>query len=220
VNKSVTFSLNGTSVGTAMTNSSGVATLSNVSLTGINAGSYATAIGAGFASDATHATSSGTGALTVNKATATVTLTQADLSQTFGATKSVGYTTSPANLTGVALTYAELATVPTNAGSYTVKATLTNGNYQLVNAENNQAITEVVGTLTVAKANQTITWSNPTGITFGTALSSTQLNATTTGDGVLTYTPLRVRSSTRVTVRRSRSRQRRRRTTTRPRRPS
>jgi hypothetical protein len=53
---------------------------------------------------------------------------------------------------------------------------------------NYNAATKTV-TIDVAKANQTITWSNPTGITFGTALSSTQLNATTTGDGVLTYTP-------------------------------
>ncbi len=38
--KSVAFTLNGTGVGSATTNISGVATLSNVSLTGINAGSY------------------------------------------------------------------------------------------------------------------------------------------------------------------------------------
>src|SRR4029453_18866747 len=43
--------------------------------------------------------------------------------------------------------------------------------------------------LTVNKADQTITWSDPAAITYGTALSATQLNATSSGDGALTYTP-------------------------------
>jgi hypothetical protein len=53
----------------------------------------------------------------------------------------------------------------------------------------------VNGTLTINKANQTITWSNPADITYGTPLSGTQLNATVTGvsggsaPGALTYTP-------------------------------
>jgi hypothetical protein len=47
----------------------------------------------------------------------------------------------------------------------------------------------------VLKANQTITWSNPSDITYGTTLSATQLNATVAGvsggtsRGALTYTP-------------------------------
>ena len=45
----VAFTLNGTSVGSTQTNSSGVATLSGVSLTGIAAGSYPTGVGASFA---------------------------------------------------------------------------------------------------------------------------------------------------------------------------
>src|SRR5436309_2694413 len=43
--------------------------------------------------------------------------------------------------------------------------------------------------LTVGKADQVITWSNPTAIVYGTALSTTQLNATTSGDGALSYSP-------------------------------
>ena len=48
-------------------------------------------------------------------------------------------------------------------------------------------------TLTVNKANQSIQWSNPADIGYGTALSATQLNATVTGvpggsaPGALTY---------------------------------
>jgi hypothetical protein len=49
--------------------------------------------------------------------------------------------------------------------------------------------------VTITKANQTITWSNPAAINYGTALSGTQLNATVAGvtggsaPGALTYTP-------------------------------
>jgi hypothetical protein len=45
------------------------------------------------------------------------------------------------------------------------------------------------GTLTVAKADQVISWSNPAAITFGTALSGTQLNATALDGAVLSYSP-------------------------------
>lgn len=47
-------------------------------------------------------------------------------------------------------------------------------------------------TLTVNKATPVITWSNPADITYGTALSSTQLNATASVPGTLTYTPASV----------------------------
>ena len=43
--------------------------------------------------------------------------------------------------------------------------------------------------LVVARATQTITWSAPAGITWPTKLSETQLNASTSGDGELTYEP-------------------------------
>ncbi|MES2390172.1 MAG: Ig-like domain repeat protein [Acidobacteriota bacterium] len=49
-------------------------------------------------------------------------------------------------------------------------------------------------TINVGKATPTITWSTPAGITYGTALSATQLNATATGTlgavaGTFNYTP-------------------------------
>jgi len=43
--------------------------------------------------------------------------------------------------------------------------------------------------LTVTKAIPTITWPTPAAISYGTALSSTQLDATTTVPGVFTYSP-------------------------------
>src|SRR5207248_213262 len=64
------------------------------------------------------------------------------------------------------------ATTTSDAGGYTITTapgTLAAANYtfSLVN-----------GTLTITKATPLISWSNPADITYGTALSSTQLNAT------------------------------------------
>jgi uncharacterized repeat protein (TIGR01451 family) len=76
-NRAITFSVNGLVVGTAVTNTSGVATLPNVSLVQggipINAGTYVGALGVSFAGDDQFAPSTGSSTLTVNKATLTVT---------------------------------------------------------------------------------------------------------------------------------------------------
>src|SRR5262249_9135113 len=78
-------------------------------------------------------------------------------------------------------------TAPTNAGTYTVT-----GSY--VDSTNFVSATGT-GTLTIAKASQSITWSDPLPITYVTALSATQLNATVAGvsggspPGALAYSP-------------------------------
>ncbi|PYL38621.1 MAG: hypothetical protein DMF34_06295 [Verrucomicrobia bacterium] len=82
--------------------------------------------------------------LTVNKAAATVTL--ASLSQTYdGTPKSATATTSPTGLS-VTFTYNGSSTAPTNAGSYTVVATVNDNSYT----------GSATGTLVIAKANATI----------------------------------------------------------------
>jgi hypothetical protein len=43
--------------------------------------------------------------------------------------------------------------------------------------------------LTVAQAARVITWANPASITYGTALSATQLNAIVSVPGALVYSP-------------------------------
>ncbi len=53
----------------------------------------------------------------------------------------------------------------------------------------NYIITYVSATLTINKANPVITWETPADITYPTALSSTQLNATTSVKGTFVYTP-------------------------------
>jgi len=74
----VDFSINGTPVGSAQTDESGVATLANASLgaspdSAIPVGTYATGVSAAFAGTAQYGAGSGTAALTVEKAPATIT---------------------------------------------------------------------------------------------------------------------------------------------------
>jgi hypothetical protein len=57
------------------------------------------------------------------------------------------------------------------------------------NSCNPATATSTAATLTVSAATPTITWSNPADITYGTALSATQLNATASVPGNFTYTP-------------------------------
>jgi hypothetical protein len=84
--------------------------------------------------------------LTVNKATATVTLS--NLSATYdGTAKAVTATTSPAGLT-VVITYAGSPTEPIAAGDYVVAATVNDANYE----------GSAAGTLIIAKADQSITF--------------------------------------------------------------
>ena len=72
---------------------------------------------------------------------------------------------------------------PTAAGTYPITAA------QGTLAAANYSFTFVPGTLTITKINPTVTWANPAGIVFGTALSGTQLNATASVPGTFTYTP-------------------------------
>lgn len=126
---------------------------------------------------------------TVNKRSATIKLQ--DLEYIYnGQPKAASATTNPANLYGLSISYkpvgtssdAYTAAAPVNAGSYDVRAILENANYEA---------TEVTGLLVINKANQVISWTNPQGIVYGTALSATQLNAAlTAGEGSLTYSPV------------------------------
>jgi hypothetical protein len=73
---------------------------------------------------------------------------------------------------------------PSNAGTYPITAAL--GTL----ASSKYTFTFAPGTLTIAKAPSTITWATPAAITYGTALSATQLNATETpSGGTFVYSP-------------------------------
>ncbi|MCX6712378.1 MAG: YDG domain-containing protein, partial [Candidatus Vogelbacteria bacterium] len=71
--KTISFSLNGSLIGSTTTDSGGVATLSNASLIGINVGDYPAGISASFAGDGDGLASSDTASLTVDKRDITVT---------------------------------------------------------------------------------------------------------------------------------------------------
>jgi MBG domain/Bacterial Ig-like domain (group 3)/Putative Ig domain len=123
------------------------------------------------------ASSDNTHTLTVGKATATVTL--GSLTQTYtGSPLPATATTVPAGLT-VNFTYNGNPTPPTIVGSYTVVGTISNANYQ----------GSATGTLKITQATPAITWANPAAITFGTALSATQLDAGSTVAGAFAYNP-------------------------------
>ncbi|MGC2742183.1 MAG: MBG domain-containing protein, partial [Candidatus Angelobacter sp.] len=74
--KTINFSLNGTAVGSAVTDASGLATIP-ASLVGIGAGTYTGGVTASFAGDPNTKTSSGSADLTVNPALLTVTASNA-----------------------------------------------------------------------------------------------------------------------------------------------
>jgi hypothetical protein len=147
--ETVTFTLNEggaiTIVGTATTNAAGVATLTGVSLTGLNAGTYSGALGVRFGGDSTYAGSSASGSLDVNPGQATLTLS--GLTFTYdGTPHAATVNTDPEGLTGVTVTYSQngvAVPAPTQAGSYSVSASLNNPNY---------TATIVTGTLVINAA--------------------------------------------------------------------
>ena len=158
-----------------------------VSLAGFNVGTATAAVGASFAGDTTDENSSASGDLTVSPAPAT--LTPSGLTVTYdGMPQTVTITTSPAGLSGVSVTYTQGGTTvaaPTGAGSYAFTVSLANPNYTAPNA---------TGTLVINPATPTIAWPDPAAITYGTALSGTQLDASASFDGstvagTFTYSP-------------------------------
>ncbi|HEX8146804.1 MAG TPA: MBG domain-containing protein [Pyrinomonadaceae bacterium] len=66
--RTVSFTLDGNGVGSAVTDAAGVASLANASLAGINAGSYPAGVGASFAATPNYLAGSATNALTVSPA--------------------------------------------------------------------------------------------------------------------------------------------------------
>ncbi len=120
----------------------------------------------------------------------TITLTLTDPRPTYdGTSKQAVLGVSPVQPKGIKVSYSQGGTLvqsPTNAGLYQVLARLTSDNYKAEDA---------TGTLTILPAAPDIHWGSPAAIPLGSALGSTQLNATATGvsggslTGTFTYTP-------------------------------
>jgi len=186
--QTITFLLNGKPIGSAQTDNTGVATLANVSLAEINAGSFPAAVGASFAGDNAYSGSGATGALTVAKANQTITAsTPAPADALYGATFAVSATAG----SGLAVSYGSSgacvnagATVTMTGGTGTCTVTFDragNGNYN--------AAAEVSETVAARQAPATILLTsaqNPAVSTYGQAVSFTATAATASGGGTPT----------------------------------
>jgi len=123
-------------------------------------------------------TEAASAAFDVGKGTATLSLS--GLSHTYdGSPKSATVTTSPAGLTGVTVTYNGSAVAPTNAGTYSVSASLDNPDYQA---------TPATGTLTIDKATSTTVVACPANVTYNGA-AQTPCTVSVTGAGGLNLNP-------------------------------
>jgi hypothetical protein len=182
--KSLAFTLNGTSVGTATTNASGTATLNNVSLSGIDAATYTGALAATFGGDSAFAASTGTATLTVSPLSVNLTGTRT-YDGTATAAASILSVTNGVASDAVTVTSgnATLSGKDTGTRTITGAAGLTLGgasaaNYTLTGASGSVTITPRAVTLTGTRAYDgttdaaanTLTVSNaPTGDTVNVA---------------------------------------------------
>src|SRR5207237_2782875 len=119
--------------------------------------------------------------LTVLKASSTI-MWPAPADITYGTALSATQLNATAGALGTLAYTPALGTV-LDAGSHERSVTFTP-----TNAANYSGAT-ATATITVLKASSTITWPAAADITYGTALSATQLNATASAPGTLAYTP-------------------------------
>jgi hypothetical protein len=193
--ESVAFTLDGTSVGSATTNSSGVATLTGVTTT--DAVGSAGVVVASFAGDSTYAASSGTGSLTV--AQAATTLSAVSGTASFGGTATLTATLT-SSVTGLGVSGQTVSftldggtavTGTTNSSgvaTVTVATTDPVGSTGVVVASfagdtNFSAAANVTGSLTVSPADTT--FSSVAGIlSSGTANLSATLTSSVTGQPI------------------------------------
>ena len=123
------------------------------------------------------------GTLTVGQATLTV--TAANASKIYGAANPAFSASATGAVNGDTFSFTEstTATAASPVGTYPIVPVATGTNLS------DYTVVYINGTLTVGQATPVITWANPAGIVYGTALGTAQLNATASVPGVLAYTP-------------------------------
>ncbi len=135
--------------------------------------------------------------ITVAKAATTTSLIATPSSTTFGSPVTFTATVSPSAATGT-VDFIEgattLATVAASGGSASFTTSLLNagvhGLFARYSGDANYLTSDsLIASVNVAKATPVITWSTPAPITYGTPLSSTQLNATANVPGTFVYIP-------------------------------
>ena len=201
-----------TTLGTATTDASGVASLSSVSLTMASAGVYPGAVSASFGGDTTDAAATGSGDLTITSSLTTptpTTLTVTPVVGTYGSTATFAATLTAA---GAPLVGEPVAFTVTAGGHTTTLGTATTdargvaslggvsvgsvpaGTYPgAVSASFGGDASDAAGTgsgdLSIAQATPTLTWPMPADIAQGQALGAAQLDAKTSVSGTFAYSP-------------------------------
>jgi len=174
----VQFNIDGSNVGSPVTLSSGTATYTTSTLT---AGSHTVIAVYTPGSTSFVASTSANFTQIVNKATPTITwATPSPI--TYGTALSSTQLNAGSTVAGTFVYTPASGTVLT-AGTQTLSVTLTP-----TDTTDYATATQTVS-LVVNKATPTITWATPSAITYGTALSSAQLNAGSTVAGTFVYTP-------------------------------
>jgi RHS repeat-associated protein len=172
----VSFTYNGSAQGPAITPSDPNATYSTSGTSATSAGTYIV-------------TATGTGNyLGTNSANWTIAQATPVISWSAPAAITYGTTLSPTQLSATANVPGSFAYTPAagtilGAGSHTLSVVFTPTD----TTDYTSASASV--SLTVNKATPVVSWTAPAAITYGTALSSTQLNATANVPGTFAYTP-------------------------------
>ena len=194
--ETVSFTLNGSPVGSAVTDANGLASVS-ASLAGFNAGTYP--IAASFAGDVNNTPASGSSSLTINPAS--LTLTAANASRAYGDPNPAftGTVTGIQNGDNITATYSTVAVATSPVGTYAIVPALSdNGTGALANytvTSVNGILTINPALLTVSAANASMIYGDPvpalsgtiTGIKNGENITASYSTSATSSSPVGTY---------------------------------
>lgn len=169
--QTIGFSVDGTVVGTSITDATGTAVLAIGG--SLDAGSHS--VTANYAGEGAYLGSEASTILTITPATVAISV-DALRSVYDGTAKPVAATSIPA--VPLTITYDGRPNAPTNAGVYAVAVTVADRNY---------VAAPVLATLTIDKARPQVTWPAPEPIVYGTPLPASSFDATANVAGAFIY---------------------------------
>jgi uncharacterized membrane protein len=167
----------------AVNNDSFTASASSLATPASAAGSYAIVPSVSGANLANYTVSPVDGVLTVTPLPLAVVASNATRSYGAANPTLTGSVTGAINGDTFTVIGSSTATGTSPVGSYPITYTVTGANVA------NYTVVPATGTLTVTQATPAITWAAPAAITYGTALSAAQLNATAPAAGTFVYSP-------------------------------
>jgi len=177
--KTVKFYLDNQIVDVATTSASGIATTMLLSIDGRDAGAYV--LRADFEEDETAFSASDTDSLVIDKATPALTWNN-PAAIAYGTALSATQLNASASVAG-SFAYSPASGTVLGAGTHALDTTFTPTDTANYNSASTSA------SITVSKADPILTWNNPAAIVYGTALSATQLNASSNVAGSFAYSP-------------------------------